>query len=147
MEIKAETTVELRLLIVKHFLLRTMEQCCEETMPPQMLPCKLYLCIMYCPMFVWESYLRCLTFQILYNELGLHWLYKLPIEPPWKHLHHFYHLFIFCSLLIFRLIWNKYSILRLIDACTRFSICARLASAGTRSYVLSVADKIHKVLD
>ena len=42
---------------------------------------------------------------------------------------------------MFRVIWNKYSILTLIDACTRFSICARPASAGTRSYVLSVADK------
>ena len=108
-----DTFVELRLLIVKHFLLSTMEQCWEETMPPQMWSCWLHLCIMYCPMFVWESYLRCLPFQILYNELGLHWLYKLAKEPPGKHL---YHLFIFCSLLIFRLIWNKYSMLTLIDA-------------------------------
>ena len=64
-----DTFVELRLLIVKHFLLSTMEQCWEETMPPQMWSCWLHLCIMYCPMFVWESYLRCLQFQILYNEL------------------------------------------------------------------------------
>ena len=69
----------------------------------------LFNCVSFCLIFVWESYLRCLPFQILYNELRLHWLYKLPIEPPGKHLYHFYHLFIFCSLLIFRLIWNKYS--------------------------------------
>ena len=40
--------VELRLLIIKHFLLRTMEQCWEETMPPQMWSCWLYLFILYC---------------------------------------------------------------------------------------------------
>ena len=109
---------------------------------PQMWSCWFYLCIMFCSIFVWESYLRCLPFQILYNELEFHWLYKLPIEPLGKHL---YHLFIFCSLLIFSLIWNNYSMLTLIYACTRFSICARPVSAGTRSYVLSVADKIRSI--
>ena len=43
-------------------------------------------------------------FLILYNELWLYWLYKLPIEPPGNH---------------------QYSILKLIDAFTRFSICGK----------------------
>ena len=72
--------VELRLLIVKHILLRTMEQCWEETMPPPCDPAGFICLSCIVPIFVWESYLRCLTFQILYNELGLHRLYKLPKE-------------------------------------------------------------------
>jgi len=116
--------VELRLLIVKHFLLRTMEQCWEET--DVILLALFVYPVLFQSLYenhIWDVY------HFRYYTMRLQWLYKLPKEPPGKHL---YHLFIFCSLLIFRLIWNKYSMLTLIDACTRFSICARPASAGTR---------------